>query len=78
VSGFFFLRQEAQVAPSTKEMQMATQPVVDQIGTEQPLKNKLPEPGKKRPILTPDGWAVAVALLLAALVRLGVLKHVAW
>ena len=57
---------------------MATQPVVDQIGTEQPVKNKLSVPEKKRPILTPDGWAVAVALLLAALVRLGVLKHVAW
>ena len=57
---------------------MATQPVIDQIGTEQPVKNKLPVPEKTRPILTPDGWAVAVALLLAALVRLGVLKHVAW
>jgi hypothetical protein len=32
----------------------------------------------KKAILSPDGWAVAVALLLAALVRLGVLKHVAW
>jgi hypothetical protein len=29
-------------------------------------------------LLSLDGWAVAVALLLAALVRLGVLKHVAW
>ena len=28
--------------------------------------------------LSLDGWAVAVALLLTALVRLGVLKHVAW
>jgi hypothetical protein len=28
--------------------------------------------------LSLDGWAVAIALLLAALVRLGVLKHVAW
>jgi hypothetical protein len=25
-----------------------------------------------------DGWAVAIALLLAALVRLGLLKHVVW
>ena len=57
---------------------MATQPVIDQIGTEQPVKNQLPGPEKKKPILTPDGWAVAVASLLAALVRLGVLKHVAW
>ena len=28
--------------------------------------------------LSLDGWAVAIALLLAALVRLGVLKHVSW
>jgi hypothetical protein len=25
-----------------------------------------------------DSWAVAIALLLAVLVRLGVLKHVGW
>jgi hypothetical protein len=28
--------------------------------------------------LSLDGWAVAIALLLAALIRLGVLKHVGW
>lgn len=28
--------------------------------------------------LSLDGWAVAIALILAALVRLGVLKHVGW
>jgi hypothetical protein len=34
---------------------------------------------QKKPIrLSLDGWAVAIALLLAALVRLGVLKHVVW
>ena len=32
----------------------------------------------KRRILSLDGWAVTVALLLAALVRLGVLKHISW
>jgi len=32
----------------------------------------------KRRILSLDGWAVAVALLLTALVRLGVLKHISW
>ena len=32
----------------------------------------------KKPILSLDGWAVAIALLLAGLVRLGVLKHIAW
>jgi hypothetical protein len=34
--------------------------------------------GKKIKALSLDGWAVAIALALAALVRLGVLKHVAW
>ena len=33
---------------------------------------------KKSRGLSVDGWAVAIALLLAALVRSGVLKHVAW
>ena len=33
---------------------------------------------KRTPRLSLEGWAVAVALLLAALVRLGVLKHVSW
>lgn len=28
--------------------------------------------------LSLDGWAVGIALLLAALVKLGVLKHVGW
>jgi len=33
---------------------------------------------KRRRTLSLDGWAVGIALLLAALVRLGVLKHIAW
>jgi hypothetical protein len=33
---------------------------------------------KKTSALSLDGWAVAIALLLTALVRLGVLKHVSW
>jgi len=33
---------------------------------------------KQRRVLSLDGWAVGIALLLAALVRLGVLKHVGW
>jgi len=33
---------------------------------------------KQRKGLSLDGWAVGIALLLAALVRLGVLKHVGW
>jgi hypothetical protein len=32
----------------------------------------------KSKTLSLDGWAVAIALFLAALVRLGVLKHVVW
>jgi hypothetical protein len=76
--GFSFASEELQATPITKEMQMATQSVVDQVGTEQPVKNKLSVPERKKPILSSDGWAVAVALVLTALVRLGVLKHVAW
>jgi len=33
---------------------------------------------KKPGALSLDGWAVGIALLLAALVRLGVVKHVGW
>jgi len=33
---------------------------------------------KQRRVLSLDGWAVGIALLLAVLVRLGVLKHIAW
>ncbi len=33
---------------------------------------------KKTAILSLDAWAVIVALLLAALVRFGVLKHISW
>ena len=52
---------------------MANRTIPDQLITDQTQK------AKKKPInLSLDGWAVAIALLLAALVRLGVLKHVAW
>ena len=34
--------------------------------------------GKQTGRLSIDGWAVAIALLFAGLVRLGVLKHIAW
>jgi hypothetical protein len=33
---------------------------------------------KKSITLSLDAWAVAIALLLAGLVRLGVLNHIAW
>lgn len=32
----------------------------------------------QRKSLSLDGWAVTIALLLAALVRFGVLKHISW
>ena len=33
---------------------------------------------RKRAALSIDGWAVAIALALVALVRTGVLKHIPW
>lgn len=33
---------------------------------------------KNTPWLSLDSWAVAIALLLVLLVRLGVLKHIPW
>lgn len=41
--------------------------MADQLTQEKPKKS-----------LSLDGWAVGIALLLAALVKLGVLKHVGW
>jgi hypothetical protein len=41
------------------------------------MANQVPEEKPKRG-LSLDGWAVAIALLLAALVKLGALKHVGW
>jgi len=41
------------------------------------MAEKTNDAGKKQ-FLSIDGWAVAIALALAALVRLGVLKHVGW
>jgi hypothetical protein len=68
--------------------QMVQDPVVQNPVTENPVVENQGRPNQtvptqaqapaKKAILSPDGWAVAVALLLAALVRLGVLKHVAW
>ncbi len=41
------------------------------------MANQMTQQETKRG-LSLDGWAVAIALLLAALVRLGALKHVGW
>lgn len=45
---------------------------------DQTVANQTKVNEKKQTGLSLDSWAVAIALLLAALVRLGVLKHVAW
>jgi len=45
---------------------------------DQTVANQTKVNEKKPTGLSLDSWAVAIALLLAALVRLGVLKHVAW
>jgi hypothetical protein len=44
----------------------------------QTMANQTNTKNKKPTIFSLDGWAVAIALLLAGLVRLGLLKHVAW
>jgi hypothetical protein len=44
---------------------------------DQSMANQVTQEKSKRS-LSLDGWAVAIALLLAALVRLGALKHVGW
>ena len=41
------------------------------------MANQVTQEKTKRS-LSLDGWAVAIALLLAALVKLGALKHVGW
>jgi len=33
---------------------------------------------KKRSLLSVDGWAVLLAVVLAVLVRFGVLQHIPW
>lgn len=42
----------------------------------------MPEPNEamvqRKPVLSLDGWAVAIAFAIALLVRLGVVKHVPW
>lgn len=42
------------------------------------MANQAKATSKKPSIFSLDGWAVAIALLLAGLVRLGVLKHIVW
>jgi hypothetical protein len=66
VSGLFVLQQEPEQMRLTRlEMRMKK------------MANQETQQEKKRG-LSLDGWAVGIALLLAALVRLGALKHVGW
>jgi hypothetical protein len=59
--------------------QTVADPIVrDQAVKDQPVQDQKQVAQKKKPVLSLDGWAVAIALALAALVRLGILKHVAW
>jgi hypothetical protein len=44
----------------------------------QTMADETKEEQKQKRALSLDEWAVGIALLLAALVRLGVLKHIAW
>jgi hypothetical protein len=47
------------------------------IEEDQAMANQVAQEKSKRG-LSLDGWAVGIALLLAALVKLGALKHVGW
>lgn len=42
------------------------------------MSNEVNQSTRKLPRLSLDTWAVVLGLVLAALVRLGVLKHVSW
>jgi len=64
VSGLFVVAAKVQQGIS----QRRGQNMADQVN-----KTK-----KTTPILSLDAWAVAVALLLAALVRFGIMKHISW
>jgi hypothetical protein len=65
--GFFYLRQERRQGAGRQIDNTEDKEMADQTEARTTSKN-----------LSLDGWAVAIALLLAVLVRLGVLKHVSW
>jgi hypothetical protein len=67
VSGFSFLWQNSADTQLNKIDLEEDQAMANQVTQEKP---------KIR--LSLDGWAVGIALLLAALVKLGALKHVGW
>ena len=65
--GFLFLRQNSADTRLNKVGIEKEQAMANQVTQEKPKKS-----------LSLDGWAVGIALLLAALVKLGALKHVGW
>jgi hypothetical protein len=65
--GFSFWVENGGKTLETKNRYTEDKQMADQTEARTTLRN-----------LSLDGWAVAIALLLAALVRLGVLKHVSW
>jgi hypothetical protein len=67
VSGLFVLRHNALISAVNKNAKRRIKQMANQVPEEKPKRG-----------LSLDGWAVAIALLLAALVKLGALKHVGW
>jgi len=67
VSGLFVLATKNRDIPVEQSYEIGGQPMANQVTQE-----------KSKRSLSLDGWAVAIALLLAALVKLGALKHVGW
>jgi hypothetical protein len=67
VSGLFVLRPKPTISAVNKNAQRRIKEMADQVTSEKAKRG-----------LSLDGWAVAIALLLAALVKLGALKHVGW
>jgi hypothetical protein len=65
VSGLFVLRQAHAIFQKADIKEIGS--MANQVTQEKPKRS-----------LSLDGWAVAIALLLAALVKLGALKHVGW
>jgi hypothetical protein len=67
VSGLFVLRHNSLISAVNNNAKRRVKQMANQVTQEKPKRG-----------LSLDGWAVALALLLAALVKLGALKHVGW
>jgi len=66
-SGLFVLRHSSLISTVNKNAKRRIKQMANQVTQEKSQRG-----------LSLDGWAVAIALLLAALVKLGALKHVGW